>query len=62
MENIFELADEVEQAIDYIKNLKDKTLDHFYDDKKMATNLLKDLNLLEKDANELLHFIKNDIN
>jgi hypothetical protein len=62
MENMFELTEEVEQVIDYIKSLKDKTLDHFYEDKRMATKLLKDLNLLEKDASELLLFIKNDVN
>lgn len=59
---MFELTEEVEQVIDYIKSLKDKTLDHFYEDKRMATKLLKDLNLLEKDASELLLFIKNDVN
>jgi|LauGreDrversion4_2_1035121.scaffolds.fasta_scaffold00402_26 hypothetical protein len=62
MENMFELTEEVEQVIDYIKSLKDKTLDHFYEDKRMATKLLKDLTLLEKDASELLLFIKNDVN
>jgi hypothetical protein len=59
---MFELTEEVEQVIDYIKSLKDKTLDHFYEDKRMATKLLKDLTLLEKDASELLLFIKNDVN
>jgi hypothetical protein len=62
MENMFVLTEEVEQVIDYIKSLKDKTLDHFYEDKRMATKLLKDLTLLEKDASELLLFIKNDVN
>jgi hypothetical protein len=62
MKNIFELLAEVEEAIDHIKHLKNKALEHYHEDKKTAKDLLINLNLLEKDANELLLFFKNDIN
>jgi hypothetical protein len=61
METIFNLISEVEEAVDYIKSLKDKTLEHYYEDEKVAKSLLIDLNLLEKDANNLLQLYKNNI-
>lgn len=61
METIFNLITEVEEAVDYIKSLKDKTLEHYYEDEKVAKTLLIDLNLLEKDANNLLQLYKNNI-
>jgi len=52
---------EVEEAIDYIKSLKDKTLEHFYEDKILAKKLLIDLNLLEEESKKLLDELKNNI-
>lgn len=61
MKNIFDLLTEVEETISHIKYLKDKALEHYYEDKKTAKELLISLNLLEKDANDLLIFFKNDL-
>jgi hypothetical protein len=34
--------------------MKDKTLDYFHEDKKLATQLMLDLNALEKKAQSLI--------
>ena len=45
---------EVSEIIDQIKLMKDRTLDHFYEDKTKARQLLVGLNDLEDDANKLI--------
>ena len=45
---------EVSKIIDSIKEMKDKTLDHYYEDTDKAKELLVGLNELEDDANKLM--------
>jgi hypothetical protein len=45
---------EVSEIIDQIKEMKDKTLDHYYEDTNRAKELLIGLNGLEDDANKLI--------
>ena len=59
MENVFALINEVEETIEYIKTLKDKALEHYQENKKLANKLLLDLNNLEDDANKLLDTFKS---
>lgn len=44
----------VSKIIDSIKEMKDKTLDHYYEDTDKAKKLLVGLNDLEDDANNLM--------
>jgi hypothetical protein len=45
---------EVSEIIDQIKEMKDQTLDHYYEDASKAKELLVGLNNLEDDANKLI--------
>jgi hypothetical protein len=45
---------EVSEIIDQIKEMKDKTLDHYQEDTSRAKELLIGLNELEDDANKLI--------
>jgi hypothetical protein len=45
---------EVSEIIDQIKEMKDKTLDHYHEDASRAKELLIGLNGLEDDANKLI--------
>jgi hypothetical protein len=45
---------EVSEIIDQIKEMKDKTLDHYHEDTYRAKELLVGLNDLEDDANKLI--------
>jgi hypothetical protein len=45
---------EVSEIIDQIKEMKDKTLDHYYEDSVRAKELLVGLSELEDDANKLI--------
>jgi hypothetical protein len=45
---------EVSEIIDQIKEMKDKTLDHYHEDTDRAKELLVGLNDLEDDANKLI--------
>lgn len=45
---------EVSEIIDQIKEMKDKTLDHYHEDTNRAKELLIGLNDLENDANKLI--------
>lgn len=45
---------EISEIIEQIKEMKDKTLDHYSEDKVKAKELLIGLNSLEDDANKLI--------
>lgn len=45
---------EISEIIDSIASMKDKTLDHFYENKLLATKLMLDLNELEEEAHLLI--------
>ena len=50
---------EIIEIIEQIKEMKDKTLDHFYEDSEKAKKLLINLNKLENDANKLIEDFKS---
>jgi len=50
---------EVSEIIDQIKEMKDKTLDHYNEDTDRAKKLLVGLNDLEDDANKLIKDFKS---
>ena len=54
MSEVYEYIEEVENLIDYIKSLKDKTLDHYLEDKYQASGLMVGLSNLELDAENLI--------
>ena len=54
MSEAYKHIEEVENIIDYIKFLKDKTLDHYYENKSQASGLMVGLNDLELDAKNLI--------
>ena len=45
---------EISEIIDSISLMKDKTLDHFYENELLATKLMLDLNELEEEAHLLI--------
>jgi hypothetical protein len=45
---------EISEIIDSISLMKDKTLDHFYENELLATKLMLDLNELEEEAQLLI--------
>jgi hypothetical protein len=45
---------ELNEIVEDIHSMKDKTLDHFQEDKKMATKLMIDLSDLKKEADSLI--------
>jgi hypothetical protein len=45
---------EISEIIDSIASMKDKTLDHFYENELLATKLMLDLNELEEEAQLLI--------
>lgn len=50
---------EISEIIDSIKEMKDITLDHYYEDSDKAKELLNGLNDLEDDANKLIQDFKS---
>lgn len=54
MDDTYSQMVEVSEIIDQIKEMKDKTLDHYYEDSNRAKELLIGLNDLEDDANKLI--------
>ena len=54
MSNTYLQMVEVSEIIDQIKEMKDKTLDHYHEDTDRAKELLVGLNDLEDDANKLI--------
>jgi hypothetical protein len=54
MSEVYRQIEEVENIIDYIKSLKDKTLDHYYENKSQASGLMVGLSDLELDAENLI--------
>jgi hypothetical protein len=54
MDDTYSQIVEVSEIIDRIKEMKDKTLDHYYEDTTRASELLVGLNELEDDAEKLI--------
>jgi hypothetical protein len=54
MSEPYKYIEEVENLIDYIKSLKDKTLDHYHENKPKASGLMVGLSDLELDAENLI--------
>ena len=54
MNDTYSYIVEVSEIIDSIKEMKDKTLDHYHEDSDKAKELLNGLNDLEDDANKLI--------
>lgn len=54
MNDIYAHILEVSEIIDSIKEMKNKTLDHYYEDATRANELLAGLNELEDDAEKLI--------
>ena len=54
MSEAYKYIEEVENLIDYIKSLKDKTLDHYHENKLKASGLMVGLSDLELDAENLI--------
>ena len=54
MESTMSHIVEVSGILSQIREMKDQTLDHFFEDKKKAKELLIGLNTLEEDANKLI--------
>jgi len=54
MSEVYRQIEEVENIIDYIKSLKDKTLDNYYENKSQASGLMVELSDLELDAENLI--------
>ena len=50
---------EVSEILFQIKEMKDQTLDLFFEDKKRARELLIDLNDLEEDTNKLINDLES---
>jgi hypothetical protein len=50
----FDSLNEMHEIAEDILLMKDKTLDYFHEDKKLATQLMLDLNALEKKAQSLI--------
>ena len=50
---------EVSEIIDQIKEMKDKTLDHYHEDTSRAKKLMIGLSDLEDDANKLIKDFKS---
>jgi len=61
MSEAYKHIEEVENIIDYIKSLKDKTLDHFHENKTKASGLMIGLSDLELDAENLIKQFENCI-
>lgn len=57
MSGIYNYLSEIEEILETVSSLKDKTLEHYYEDKLEASRLMKDLASLEKEASSL----KNDL-
>jgi hypothetical protein len=53
---------EIGKIIDTISELKDKTLDHFYEDKDLASQLMVDLSNLQEEAKNLSEEFERLIN
>lgn len=54
MNDTYSYIVEVSEIIDSIKQMKDKTLDHYHENSSKASELLIGLNDLEDDANKLI--------
>jgi hypothetical protein len=54
MESTMSHIVEVSGILSQIREMKDQTLDHFFEDKEKAKELLIGLNSLEEDANKLI--------
>lgn len=61
MSEAYKHIEEVENIIDYIKSLKDKTLDHYHENKLKASGLMVGLSDLELDAENLIKQFENCI-
>jgi hypothetical protein len=57
----YKYIEEVEGLIDLIKSLKDKTLDHYHENKPKASGLMTGLCDLESDALKLIKEFENCI-
>jgi hypothetical protein len=53
-ESGFTSLNEMHEIVEDILLMKDKTLDHFHEDKNLARQLMLDLNSLEKKAHSLI--------
>jgi len=54
MSDSFKILTEIEEILEEVSSLKNKTLDHYHEDKKLANQLMIDLICLEEEAKSLL--------
>jgi hypothetical protein len=55
MSDSFEILNEIEEILEVVSYLKNKTLDHYHEDKNLASRLMIDLSSLEDEAKVLLN-------
>jgi hypothetical protein len=55
MSDSFEILTEIEEILEVVSSLKNKTLDHYHEDKNLANQLMIDLVSLETEAKDLLN-------